>query len=474
MKANLQKLLAPALAALLLLPCFVACGEATQDPKDTTATTVAGTVEEGETQFDPQIPTKNYDKEFNITGVYYIRDWATATEDERGDPLSDTIFERGIKIKDHLGVDLVDIDAGDWTTYSHAIKRTVSSGDDAYQLVATHCYEGVTTLLSSNAVFDFSDFETVNLDAPYWATDFMEDVKVGDKYLIGYNDFCLSVTISFVFNKALMDEYNLTYPYEDVRNQTWTMDKLMALTANVAKDNGDGVWDVKDTYGITGWGWTDTISFVTACDIKIVDRNEDGLYQVAYTKNTEKTYSALQKVNKLYHAESSHFCGPYGTNVNFAEGTALMSTVDTTYLSTLRDVTFSFGVLPYPKYDEKQADYKSLNWNGVLLVPGSIKDSKMVGDVLELLAFYTPPVKKAFYEDLLGSKIADAPEDAEMLDVIWGSVVTDIGMISANLTGMDPLLYMFPNLCMDDISGFSSYVATYSKNANRALERLYS
>ena len=181
MKARLQKLLALSLAALMLLPCFAACGVEGDSTDTTTASLENGTDEEGETQFDPQIPTKNYDKEFNITGVYYIRDWATATEDKRGDPLSDTIFERGIKIKDHLGVDLVDIDAGDWTTYSHAIKRTVSSGDDAYQLVATHCYEGVTTLLSSNAVFDFSDFETVNLDAPYWATDFMEDVKVGDK-----------------------------------------------------------------------------------------------------------------------------------------------------------------------------------------------------------------------------------------------------------------------------------------------------
>ncbi len=474
MKACLQKLLVLTLAALMLLSCLVACGTETEDPKETTETTLdSGTVEESETLFDPQIPTKNYDKEFNITGVYYIRDWATATEEERGDPLDDTIYERGIKIQDHLGVTLVDVDAGDWVTYANTIRRTVSSGEDAYQMVTTHCYEGVTTLLAGNVSYDFANFESVNLDAPYWATTFMEDVKVNDEYLIGYNDACLSVTISFVFNKNLMEEYNLKAPYEDVRNQTWTMDKLMALTSTVAKDNGDGVWDGKDTYGITGWGWTDTISFVTACDIKMVDRDEDGLYQVAYTNNTEKTYAALEKVNKMYHAESSFFCGPFGTNVNFADGTALISTVDTTYLATLRGTTFSFGVLPYPKYDEKQADYKSLNWNGVILVPGTIKDSNMVGDVLELMAYYTPPVKTAYYEDLLGSKIADAPEDAEMLDIIWNSVVTDIGMISANLNGMDPLLYMFPNLCMSDISGFSSYVARYAKNANHALEKLY-
>lgn len=474
MKARLQKLLVLTLAALMLLSCFVACG-VDGDSSETTASSVENTTnEEGETQYDPGIGTKNYDAEFNITGVYYIRDWATATDEQRGDPLYDTIYERSVKIQEQLGVTLVDVDAGDWLAYSTAVKRTVASGDNAYQLVATHCYQGVTDLLTANVSYDFAEFDSVNLDAPYWASSFMEEVKVGDEYLIGYNDFCLSVVIAFVFNKSLMEEYNLTAPYEDVRNQTWTMDKLISLTSTVAKDNGDGVWDGKDTYGLTGWGWADTISFVSACDIKIVDRDETGLYQVAYGFNTEKTYAALQKVNKLYNAESTYFCGPLGTNVNFAEGTALMSTVDTTYLSTLRGTNFNFGVLPYPKYDEKQESYKSLNWNGVILVPSTNKASEdMVGDVLELLAYYTPPVKTAFYEDLLGSKIADAPEDAEMLDVIWGSVVTDIGMVSANLSGMDPLLYMFPNLCMTDITGFSSYIQKNSRSANKALDRLY-
>ena len=64
--------------------------------------------------------------------MYYIRDWATASDEDRGDPFMDTVYERGIKIKDHLGVDLVDIDAGDWLTYSNNVIRTVQSGDDAY------------------------------------------------------------------------------------------------------------------------------------------------------------------------------------------------------------------------------------------------------------------------------------------------------------------------------------------------------
>lgn len=472
MKPYLQRILAMSLAALLLLSC-VACGQTTDDPAATTEDPNKSPVTESETQFDPMIETKNYEKEFYITGVYYIRDWATASDEDRGDPFMDTVYERGIKIKDHLGVDLVDIDAGDWLTYSNNVIRTVQSGDDAYQLVSTHCYQGVTSFLTSDAAYNYADFESVNLDAPYWDLDFMEDVKIGDQYLIGYNDFCLTSVNAIVFNKDLMAEYNLTAPYEDVRNKTWTMDKLISLASNVAKDNGDGVWNEKDIYGISGRGWVDTISFTTACDIKIVDRDETGLYQVAYENNSEKTFAALEKVNELYNGDFAYYKGPQGTQIPFNDGTTMMYTMETYYMTNLRDVTFRFGVLPYPMYNEAQGEYKSLNWNGIMFVPASIKDPEMVGDVLELLAFYTPPVQKAYYEDLLGSKLSDAPEDAEMLDVIWDSVVTDIGMVSANLSGMDPLLYMFPNLCLDGVQGYSSYVTRNTRSANRALEKLF-
>ena len=326
MKPYLQGILAMSLTALLLLSC-VACGQTTDDPAATTEDPNKSPVTEGETQFDPMIETKNYEKEFYITGVYYIRDWATASDEDRGDPFMDTVYERGIKIKDHLGVDLVDIDAGDWLTYSNNVIRTVQSGDDAYQLVSTHCYQGVTSFLTSDAAYNYADFESVNLDAPYWDLDFMEDVKIGDQYLIGYNDFCLTSVNAIVFNKDLMAEYNLTAPYEDVRNKTWTMDKLISLASNVAKDNGDGVWNEKDIYGISGRGWVDTISFTTACDIKIVDRDETGLYQVAYENNSEKTFAALEKVNELYNGDFAYYKGPQGTQIPFNDGTTMMYTM---------------------------------------------------------------------------------------------------------------------------------------------------
>ena len=475
MKSVTSKILALLLAALMVLPMLAACGDTGENNPDTT---VGGAVTEDETEKQPAVAKKDYnDAEFVAIycadtfnpGYFFIE------EDERkpGNDMDDKVYERALNVEEYLGVDIIAENGGSFTEYTTPLKNAISAGDDSYQMVMTHVYMEVANLITSNYLRDFQDFESLQLEADYWNYGLMEDLSINDKMFCGYNDFCLTSVNAIVFNKDLMAEYNLTAPYEDVRNKTWTMDKLISLASNVAKDNGDGVWNEKDTYGISGRGWVDTISFTTACDIKIVDRDETGLYQVAYENNSEKTFAALEKVNELYNGDFAYYKGPQGTQIPFNDGTTMMYTMETYYMTNLRDVTFRFGVLPYPMYNEAQGEYKSLNWNGIMFVPASIKDPEMVGDVLELLAFYTPPVQKAYYEDLLGSKLSDAPEDAEMLDVIWDSVVTDIGMVSANLAGMDPLLYMFPNLCLDGVQGYSSYVTRNTRSANRALEKLF-
>lgn len=470
------RILSALLAMLMLISVLAACGTTTDEPVATGAVDTTPETE-GETRYTPDIEKKNYECDFVITGVGEIYGWALVEEAE-GEPLSDSIYERSINILDHLGVTMSKVDSGDWITLANEVINTVQAGDDAYQMVCTHPYQGVAALMASGAVYDYADLEAVNLDAPYWAYEFMADLTVDDHFFIGYNDFCLASTKCIAMNKDLMDEYSLTAPYEDVRNHVWTLDKYFNLASTVARDNGDGVWDNQDTYGIAGWGWVELISFVTASDIKIVDKDDTGLYQVAYEWNSEKTLNLVEKIGAMYDAEYSYFWTPSspndGKSIDFADGTTLFFMMGTDALPNLRGEDIRFGVLPYPKYDEAQAEYKSLNWNGVMFIPGAIKNPDMVGEVNELLCYYTAPVQTAYYEDLLGSKLAEAPEDAEMLDVIWNSQVSDIGMVCANLAGMDPLLYMVPNLCRDGIDTYASFLKRYSRTANRALESHFS
>ncbi len=474
MKWHSKRILALLLAGLLTLST-VACSTTDEPPDETKDTSTTETVGEEDTGYKPNIGTKDYDCEFMMTGIIETG-VPSVVEESEGEPLADAVFERGVNIRDHLGVDLVWEKQDDWITYHEGIIRTIQAGDDAYQLVMTHVYQGIPAFLSSGGVMDFEELPTVNLDAPYWSRDFMSELTINDRYLIGYNDFCLSTTNCFVVNKSIVERYNLKTPYQDVLNMTWTLDKLMSFASVVFEDNGDGEWNELDTYGIAGTGWVDMASFVTASDLKIVEKDESDLYQVAYENNSEKTLAMLEKLCEMYNDEYAYFYPPFKTNLalEFAEGRTMLHLMETSALPDLRGAEFRFGVLPLPMYDEAQGEYRSLSWNGVLFVPTTVRDKNMVGDVMELLAYYTGPVKTAYYEDLLGSKLAEAPEDAEMLEIIWNSQAGDVGLIVSNLDGLGDLVCMIPNLCIEGgVNQYASYLKKHTKVANRSLRDLF-
>ena len=474
MRFRPKKLLALILAGLMILPAASCADEEDSvETKDPNATEVV-------TDYKPDIEKTNYDCDLVITGKGNILDWIIADEDSESDAFQATLFERAMKIKDHLGVNLVEVDAGDWTEYVGTIIRTAQGGWDRYQLVSASVLQGVGELLASGVMLDFAEIEGVNLDAPYWDRAYMEDLTIQDQYLVGYNDFCLSNPCCMVFNKDLMNEYSLTAPYDDVRNMKWTLDKMISFVSNVSEDNSDNVWDERDTYGISSAGWMDFIGFVQSNDMKVVAKDAEGTYQIAYDDDNEKTLALLEKLCELYNAEYSWFSSPYterdGKDVLLSNGKVLMTMSFTDDLPPLRNYLHPYGVVPYPLYDEKQDAYHSLNWNGCIMVPCAVQNRRMVGETLELLAYYTEPVKVAYHEDILGSKLAEAPDDAEMLEIIWNSQISDMGLLTATLIfpAMDHLLYMVPKVCQNGIDTYSSYLQKYIKSADEALDNFFS
>ncbi len=467
-------------ALLALLMCLPLAACATGDSGSTAGTgTSASTEANSESSYVPTIEQKDYDCDFNIvTDGTLAKEYITLTEEQNsGGTLDTAVFERSVKIKDHLGVQCVLQDAGDWLAYSGNVIRTVQAGDDDYQLVYTNTYQGVTDFLTNNALYSFDDLETINLDAPYWSKTLMDEITVNDQHLLGYNDSCLSYLYLIAFNKDLQTNFQVESPYELVRNKEWTLEKMMSVASVVKRDDGNNSWGAEDTYGITGWGWQPLISLVTSSDLKIVERNADGDFVLAYDNNRDRLLDVLDTVFKMYNADYTWFWKSVpeaDTVVSFTAGTSLFMFASSASLDTYRETDLRFGVLPYPMFDKAQGSYKHLNWNGLMAIPGSIRNPEMVGDVLEMMAYYTAPVKDAFYEDLLSAKIAEAPDDVEMLNIIWDTQVSDVGLFSSNSSKeMDSLVYMVPMMCESGNITYSSYFRKYSKAAQTGLDKTY-
>ena len=321
---------------------------------------------------------------------------------------------------------------------------------------------------------------------PWWDNNMAEGMSINEKLYFATGDLLTSdndATFIIMFNKQLAKDCKLPDLYSLVENNEWTMEQFYEFEQLAVQDNGGTAGKLDYDTDVCGFAYTVDVPYcmLFGGGVTMCTKDEDDL--PVYELDVELAQN-IADVGKLIFSKDFSIdlnavvnaggISMYDAGVKtFGENHALFMGEVMQCVTRMRVADVDFGILPYPMYNEAQGEYKSLNWNGVMFVPASIKDPEMVGDVLELLAFYTPPVQKAYYEDLLGSKLSDAPEDAEMLDVIWDSVVTDIGMVSANLSGMDPLLYMFPNLCLDGVQGYSSYVARNTRSANRALEKLF-
>jgi glycosyltransferase involved in cell wall biosynthesis len=97
---------------------------------------------------------------------------------------------------------------------------------------------------------------------------------------------------------------------------------------------------------------------------------------------------------------------------------------------TFRNMTDDYGVLPLPKYDEEQEEYRTLaaNISSLVVVLSSATELDKIGATLELMAAESyKQVIPAYYDTVLKGKYSDAPQDAAMYDLIINSLTYNFG-----------------------------------------------
>ncbi len=496
MKSVTIKLISLLLVACMTLPLLVACNGSEDNPKDTTASTTASndsdtndpseSETESETELQPAVEKKDYGKEFVAVydGDTFIEGYYFTTEEDRvpGDPLNDAVYERMLNIKSYLGVDVIGELGGNYIGYSNSFRGAIDAGDDTYPMIMTHVHNDVYGLVTSGYLRDFNDFESIQLDRSYWNLGIMEDLSINDSMYLGYNDFCLAFCYVVAFNKELVGNYKqIGNLYEQVDNKTWTLDKFISYATLGGSENGDEVYDQEDMYGLSCWAWVPLISFQAASGIKIVDRNADGeLYIAPMADNSDKITALDEKLNALIAETSTYWYSPYRNQrpgLFVESGHTLFELANIYDFITAAGEDVEVGVLPYPLWDDKQEDYITMSWNGLLGISSAVEDTAMVGDVIEMLAYYSGDTVEAFYENLLGSKSADAPDDARMLKILWDTQQSEFGLhfceMSSQYLGMHGLLYALP--LHTSYTG-KAYATLYNEQidlANKHLTKLF-
>ncbi len=482
------KLLGMLLALASLSAAFIGCNDETIDGVETgdnmTASTTASATASTEDPIEiPPIEKKNYDDDFflrvsNNIGLDYF--WVK----EGGENVvSEALYTRQQKVAAHLGVEVIATETtGDHLVNYQEFMTSVKNKDGAIDSYFTNQYAGIPALLTGGYIQDLSSVEGLELDAEYWNMSYMESLSIYDKYYLGYNSFCVPKVYMLVFNKTMMEQYADSLGgavYDLVKDYKWTVDRMISLANLVYVDqSGDGKTE-DDIFGITGVQWVPYTAFLQASDIQLVEQNEKGQYvaSVYNEKNKAKTTALVEKLSDLAAGDSAwfRFRVEPTTIIPLTSGRTLMSMVKSSDLEGFLNYDITFGVLPYPMFDEEQRNvgYRSINYDGNLVLPSYLRKEQMIAETVEMLAFYGAPVQTAVFEKMLGKQVADTPDDAAMLDLIWDSVCSDFGMTYSHIdASLDSFLYILPNLTNPNgTDEIASYVASNERKANNALDK---
>ena len=219
-----------------LLTSAAACGSdsGTNDTTSSDGTTDTSAPEETEPEEKLDLPS-----DLNYNG-YVFRILSRPSpdieqvyvEEQTGDVLADSVYKRNIAVEDKLGIKFeVAQSSSGWETDA---LNSILAGEDAYDAVATAA-RAAFVYAKSNAVMNWYDVDNLDLTKSWWSQDAAENLAINHKLYAMVGDITyatLGASVGMVFNKGLLDDYQLAYPYDLVDSGDWTFDVFADYAKN--------------------------------------------------------------------------------------------------------------------------------------------------------------------------------------------------------------------------------------------------
>ena len=449
MKNRKVRILSALLATLMLAGSLASCSTSSDD--DVTDTQGAESVTEAETELSDNLPD---DLDYGDDEIVFLsrerEGWTDReiwVEGITGEPINDAVFERNKAVEERLNVKIVNIPEDNMDAY-HIVNRVITaveSGSKEYDVLAASCW----TTLGQTIKGTFANLRNstyIDFDQPWWSKGLNDATLYRDTQYVVTGSMLLSIyrfAYATVFNQKLFDDAGEQYLYKYVEDGTWTMDKQISLVPTFHRDNGNSVQDEDgDIYGFISTLHISVDPYWSSCQVDILSRDENGDFQIVF--DSGKLHDVADKILKLYYEtddsayifDTSSYDGHMDNCCDmFAEGKGAMATVRIMGLErgTVRNMVDKFGIVPMPKFDEKQQDYHTMLHDQftVIAIPTTVQGDRLdeVGAVLEALSFTGYRiVKPVYYEETLRTKIAQDPQSSEMMELIIDSLTTDSGI----------------------------------------------
>ncbi len=486
---NTKRLYAGLLSLLMLTSGFLAsCSDSNSNSGSSDGTTApngettTAAVTEDMSKRD-EIPETNLD---GLEIKFLVReevDYEFVGEDS-GDILSNVIYQRDANVSERFNVKLTYHTApGLWnsaSTYQALVKNSVLANDGAYDIV-TGQSNIVMPLALEQLMIDVSDPDYIDFSKPYWKSGYTDNVKINGKLFTLCGDYALTtLTMSnvLIFNKNLLESMSFEIPYDSVRDGTWTVDKYLTIANTYEDSNGNGENDINDIHGFSAYN-NYVNPFMYASNVETTKVNTEGKREIDFP--SERAIDICNIISELCHSDA--FMDTYNYEkerpeewaLDLLKGRKLLTTGATlSFVEYLRDMEDNFGIVPYPKYDETQDNYRTsvLRRYTVSGLPITSENSSASMLVLEAMASegYNEVIP-TYYEIALKDKYARDTDTAEMLDIISSSAWFDFA--DAYYPNFATLSDFLGDFALYSTSGVASSYASASSKMEQALIDLY-
>lgn len=505
-----KKIIAFLLAAQMLL-LSASCGKNGGEVKETTGSpaetkpqeTMSEETEPEETKLDrttvsDDLPEISFnDKDFRIIANADAL-FQLVAEDQTGEATNDVIYDRNKRVEDRFDIKL---SAFEMNKETQDVICMYAMVDEHFAEIGDVWSRMGLSLAADSLCLDWMEIPHIDWDKPWWNKAANENGIIHGRMFNVTGEMAVTAmqyTWAIAFNMDLMEDYEYTSDelYGYVLDGEWTLDKMIEVCSGIYKDvDGDGNENSGDIFGYaafvgimqstSGVYGARSMPWVHAIGEKPYTMSADKT-SAEITLGTEKVYTALEKLLNFHHNTVGTICYSNNNNDSTNEATALKDFISGTvgmYPTTFQscftsfiDLPFSYGMLPYPKYDTAQERYYTVPFEAysVYQIPCTLpfEDYEMVGVIMEALnAESWKTVSLTYYDEAMKGRYSADETTAEIIDLIMESRIFDWGyQVAIFAPGLAKTPFVFACQIQDNDVQLASVLAENWDKAEEALE----
>lgn len=478
-----------AMAGLAVTACLASCGDDSGKANETTATTTASDSTSTVEQVKDLYGSLDYTgQKFRILALEAGQQWYTFIsdtanevwfEDAGSDVLQKAIYERNDQTQKLLGIEITPVWGGGSDKIYERLIQDTAAGVDDYD-VAFLSLANALTVAQSGATMNFNNTSTFDPEHSWWNQKFIKECTLYNEDLyavagaLNIWDDCSNNC--YIFNKDLLEKYDVAIPYDAVFDGTWTLDTLVEDIKKLTVDvNGDQEFDENDNWGIGTYG--SGVSFaLSGFDGGIAKMTDDGYPEIVC--NNEITIQKCKDwFDKVTNSECLYNLGVNGTTSYedlFEQGQLAFGMTNLTHPFKLRNMNDEYGILPEPKYNTDQAEYTSTVNTAFFtsyVLPKNCQDPDMAAACLEVMSGYSvDTLDDSLHTILFGSKLTRDQESRKVLTMISDTISFDWAGIGGWNNGLGACFEMRQGSSFTLASSLASTVDSAQEGLNAMLD----